>query len=173
MQNLLSFFWHICLFKAGPDRAPTSNQFLILILSAYFLISVSSLFIYRTQLTFFEIIASVIVAFLVEATCTWLLLFFKNVPDRFRATLVALIGCSSVLYLLMIPVGLLHLSIDSETIAMFVNTANLLFLVWWLVIAGFIFHRAINVSIFQGIALALAMNILSLAITITLIPTNS
>ena len=172
MQNLLSFFWQMCLFKAGPDRAPTSNQFLILILSTYFLISISSLLIYRAQLTFFEIIASVTVAFLVEATCTWLLLFFKNVPGRFRATLVALIGCSSVLYLLMIPVGLLNLSTDSATIAMFTDTANLLFLGWWLAIAGFIFHRAIDVSIFQGSALALAMNILSLAITITLIPNS-
>jgi len=172
MQQLVYFFWQMCLMRAGPDRAPTATVFIVLIVTFYLFISTLSVFISRTDTGLIIAVMIVITGLLVETCCVWLLLAFKKVTYRFRATLVALLGTSSILIIFLVPLNLLVLSTDNESARFFANTTYWLIFGWWLAIAGFIYNRAINVSIIQGSALALLIEVLSVIASSPMQPTN-
>lgn len=172
MQQLVFFFWQMCLMRTGPDRAPTASFFIVLVVAFYLFISTLSVFISRTDINLFIALMIVITGLLVEMICVWLLLAFKKVTGRFSATLVALLGTSSLLIILLIPCNLLMLSTDNESARFFANTSYWLVFGWWLAVAGFIFNRAINVSTLQGSALALIIEVLSVVASSPMQPTN-
>jgi|TARA_Y100000310_G_C20673703_1_gene811668 hypothetical protein len=160
MQQLVYFFWQMCLMRTGPDRAPTATLFVALIVTCYLAISTLSVFISQSSIGLVSALMIVITGLLVESSCVWVLLVFKNMSNRFRATLVALLGTSSILNILLVPFNMLALNTDNETVKVFATTTDLLVFGWWLVIAGFIYNRAMNVSIIQGSALALTIQLL-------------
>lgn len=172
MQQLLYFFWQMCLMRTGPDRAPTTTRFIALVVGSYIFISTLSMFISQPGRGLLIALMIVITGLLVQTSCLWLLLAFKKVTHRFRATLVALLGTSSILIALLIPFNLLVFSTDNESARFFANTTYWLILCWWLVVAGFIYNRSMNVSIVQGSALALIIELLSVVASSPIQPTS-
>ncbi|MDP7143695.1 MAG: hypothetical protein QGH75_00005, partial [Pseudomonadales bacterium] len=150
----------MCLMRTGPDRAPTATPLIALVVTLYLFISTVSLFISGSDMGFLIALMMVVASLLVETSCVWLLLVFKKVIHRFRATLVALLGTSCILNIMLVPFNLLALNTDNESIRVFASTTDLLVFGWWVAVAGFIYSRAINVSIIQGSALALAIQVL-------------
>jgi hypothetical protein len=172
MQQLVYFFWQMCLMRTGPDRAPTATVLIVSVVTVYLFLSTISVLISRTDISFLIALMIVITGLMVEASCVWLLLAFKSVTYRFRATLVALLGTSSILIVFLVPFNLLALSTNNEGALFFSNASYWLIFVWWLVVAGYIYNRAINVSIIQGSALALLIEVLSVIATIPMQPTS-
>ena len=162
----------MCLMRTGPDRAPTATVFIVSVVTFYLFLSTISVFISRTNITFLIALIIVLTGLLVEVSCVWLLLAFKSVTYRFRATLVALLGTSSILLVFLVPFNLLVLSTDNENAVFFANTSYWLIFGWWLAVAGYIYNRAINVSIIQGSALALLIEVLSVIASSPMQPTS-
>ena len=161
MQQFVTYFWHICLMRESPERAPSATLFILLVMLAYIALSTLSMFLSRNNMTLLPAIGIVLIGLGVEAGCVWLLLLFKRFRARFRKTLVTLLGTSSILVLLVMPFNLVLLISENETLRLFSETTYWICFGWWLAIAGYIFNRSLNVSIIQGSALAFLIEVLS------------
>jgi len=172
MQRILWFYWELCMLRATPAALPRTTQFFTFILSTYLVIALISVTLTRTHLGLTEVIGSVIIGLVVEALSTWLLLTFKSVSQRFVPVMAALLGCSCFIMLLLLPFHLIIKHVDNETATFFAETISWLFLGWWLAVAGYVFHRAMNIGVFQGAALAFMMELLTVISTFYLLPSN-
>lgn len=161
MQQFVLYFWQLCLMRESPARAPSATLFLGIVAGFYVVLSTFSIFVTRSDITLLLAAISVLVGLAVEAGSVWLLLLFKQIPRRFRKTLVALLGTSSILVLVMLPFDLLLLVSENETLRLASETTYWVCFGWWLAVAGYIFNRSLNVSIIQGSALAFLIEVLS------------
>jgi hypothetical protein len=167
MLQFLSFFWQICLLKTSPERAPVSKGFIGFIFLVYVASSTLLLTTSNSGGQIKDAVLLVMLQVVVQMTCVWLLLLFKRVGYRFRATLVAFLGTNSLLIISVIPLSLSLSSIDNQTMIVFIKAIYWVLIVWWLAVAGFILHKAINVSLMLGITLAFTIELLTLVTTST------
>jgi hypothetical protein len=167
MLQFLSFFWQICLLRTSPERAPVSKGFIGFILVVYVTSSTLLVTISSSGGPITNAVQLVILGIVVQMTCVWLLLLFKRVGYRFRATLVAFLGTNSLLVISTIPLSLSLSFIDNQTMIVFIKAIYWILIVWWLAVAGFILHKAINVNLMLGITLAFTIELLSLITTST------
>ena len=172
MRYLVGYFWQLCLLRASPAHAPASWQFTCFIFSLYVLSSSSLLLIAGADTQVLRSTAIVVSGIVTQLACTWLLLLLKNVTVRFPATLVSLLGTNSLLVICLIPLNLLLKIADQELIKLIVETLYWMFFLWWIGIAGYILHKASEISFLQGAALAFTFEIISLITTRFLLPTQ-
>ena len=90
-----------------------------------------------------------------------------SLTNRVQQTLTAIFG-TDVIMTVLTSIAFAATGAVNETIAVFAIT---LLTLWSLMIYGFIFHRAMNIHIGFGIAIALFVVIFSVAITQTAITT--
>jgi len=172
MQQILWFYWELCMLRATPSSLPRTTQFFSFVLALYLLAALLSVALTRTQLGPVEVAATVVIGIGVEGICTWLLLAFKSVQQRFLPVMAALLGCRCFIMLMLLPFNFMFKHVDNETVGFFAETISWLFLGWWLAVAGYIFHRAMNIGVFQGAALAFMMELLTVLTTFYLLPSN-
>jgi hypothetical protein len=172
MLQFLAFFWQMCLLRTSPERAPVSMAFIVFISTVYVTFSTLLLTISNSGNQITRAIQLVLLGVAIQVFCIWLLLAFKQLGSRFRATLVAFLGTNSLLVIFTIPLSLLLIVIDNETIILLIEAAYWLLIFWWLAIAGFILHKATNVSLMLGITLAFTIELLSLVVTSTILPST-
>lgn len=162
MWALCKLFWEMCLLRVGPERVPAAGALLLLVVVLDLLVEVGWLSVVGTHSLFYTFL-SVAGIWFVGQTLIFLLLKFKNFSARLVPTLIAwngtdiLLSCIVILFQLLFLVPSLHTSLISF-LALFLN----LILVWSALVKGFIFSRALSVSLFQGTALAIAFNVLML-----------
>ena len=70
-------------------------------------------------------------------------------------------------------VNLLLVNSDAELLGLFAKSAFWVIFFWSLAIVGFIFHRSMETSVFQGIALAFTLEVLTIAASQMLFPTQT
>lgn len=162
MKEIIGLFWHICLFKKGPDAVPTAGVLVQLVLIVYLLTSVFAVFF--TPDYPFTIVGSVVfvVCLLVlSLSVVWMLLWFKGVAQRFLPTALALMGTDIILTFCSLPLMLALARFDGEGLENVFGVLLLLLMGWSMAITGFILHRAMNISLTQGVAIALCIMLLN------------
>ena len=172
MLQFLTFFWQMCLLKTSPERAPVSMGFIGFISALYVTSSTVLLTISNSGNQITNAIQLVILGIVVQMACIWLLLVYKRVGNRFRATLVAFLGTNSLLVVFTIPLSLSLNLVDNQSMILFIEAMYWMLIFWWLAVAGFILHKAINVSLMLGITLAFTIELLSLVTTTTILPSS-
>lgn len=172
MLQFLLFFWQMCLLRTSPERAPVSMDFIGFIFAMYVASSTVLLTIANSGNQITAAIKLVILGIVIQMTCIWLLLVFKHVGYRFRATLVALLGTNTLLVIFMIPLNLFLIVIENQTMILFIEVLYWVFFFWWIAVAGFILHKSINVSLMLGITLAFTIELLALITTSTFLPSS-
>ncbi len=115
-----------------------------------------------------QMLGSTLSGVLIEAFVVIGLLSFKGVRQRFPATMAALLGANAVILVLMLPLQVLLVEMDDSPLRVLLEAAFFAAFLWWLAIAGFILHRAANVSILQGAAITFGVEILALTVTLSL-----
>ncbi len=170
MQNIPLFFWQLCLLRESPDRIPATPFVLALVLAIYLVIALLAVTIGRPPLGFAGIIGTVIIGLIFPATFTWGLLAFKQATDRFVATYCALLGTNSIILVILVPVNLILLNSDNESLKLVADSVSWICLGWWLAIAGFIYHKATNISLIQGSAIAFVTELLGVITSVSLFP---
>lgn len=169
MQQILAYFWHVCLLKEGPERLPTSWFVLGLTFVVYMTLALTSLVVTRSgDMTTLQMLGSAVSGVLIEGVVLIALLAFKDVLPRFQATMAALLGANAVILVLMLPLQMLLIQLEQSPVRVLLEVAFFASFLWWLAIAGFILHRAANVSVLQGAAIMFGVEILALTTTLSL-----
>ena len=166
MKPIFSLFWYICTFRAGPDRVPANTTFLGVIIILNILLNVA-LFMLLNDVEFIRVVTLVVVNLTVTAGLIWVVMMLMDVGARYQKTLTALFGADLILSTItnLIAWGVQQGFGDSATNVQFFIIA-LLFM-WTLGVYGFVFHRALNLHIGFGIAIALFVIVFALAISQT------
>ena len=94
MYPLLQLFLEITAFRKGPQDVPTAAWLMPLILMAYVVINVAVLLL---SSDWGDALMQVAVDFALMSAFIWPLLFVSNKLNRYRQTLVALMGTDAVI----------------------------------------------------------------------------
>ena len=170
MLRIAGYFWQMCLLRKGPEQLPSSGFATGVVLLVYILIALPIAGLMMPGQTVSKVAGTVAIGIILQAVITLLLLQFKKMPHRFRATWCALLGTNTVMLLITQPFNFIILQSGSETMALVANSVTWVCLGWWLAIAGHIYHRAANIGIFLGSALAFMIELLGIIIVLRLFP---
>jgi len=170
MQQILSFFWRICLFRAGPETIPKSVPITVALLTVNLLLASIYVFVTRAYLAIYEMFAVLIIGLFIETAILYAVLAFKAVTERFLSTLCALLGSNSIFLALLLPMQIMVVKLEDGLFSDFLVTLSIFASIWWLIIVGFILHRATSISILQGTALAFIIELLVALTTTSIFP---
>jgi hypothetical protein len=170
MQQILIFFWQLCLLRESPEKLPASPFVVRLVLVVYLSIALIAVTLNQPRQTLPAIIGTVIVGLIFQAVFIWSLLVFKRVTHRFTAALASLLGANTLMLLILMPVNFTLINTEGGALNLLASFISWVCLAWWLVIAGSIYRYAINISLIQGAAIAFVSELLAAIVTITLFP---
>lgn len=163
MQQIVMYFWQLCLLRASPERIPGNTSILAMIFVVYAFFSLVTMWITEDR-SVMAMIAKVVVSVVVQAGLIYGLLLFKQLQGRFIATLAALLGTTAVILLLMLPANYLFVHIDTPTMRVIAGALFLFAFIWRLAISGAILSKAARISILQGAAIMFGMQLIELSI---------
>ncbi len=172
MQLILKFYWQMCLLRSGPERLPASTFVLGLSLVLYFIVAMATNLLSRDDIGVLKATAFIAIGLGVEASIVAALLAFKSLGNRFIQTMSALLGANTLILVMTLPISILLTSTEEPSMRMLFETVFLGIFVWWLSIAGFILHRAADVSLALGMATAFGIEILAIFMTYAAYPSN-
>lgn len=166
MKSFVLLFWRICIFSSGPETVPANNTFTILIIAINALLNiVVQLLLGDPQVTFLKAATLAVVSLAGTGGLIWFVMAIMSLTHRVQQTVTAIFGVEIVMTTI---TSLAYAATQTVTTNAPVFVITLLTL-WSLAIYGFIFHRAMNMHIGFGIAMALFVVIFSVAITQTAI----
>jgi len=170
MLVILKYFWQMCLLKAGPDKIPGQPQLLAVVLVLYVVAEILVALLTRSEESFSLALRIIPVEIIMLGLVTYLLLLFVKLQRRFLPTYTAIVGCDTVVVVMQLPLLLIMQNTEMPTLILFLNTAWFVCFCWLLVIIGHIYHRAANISIVQGGAIAVVAFALTLTTIYSFIP---
>ncbi len=160
MKPILAVFWNICLLRRGPELVPTHPLFVGAVIVADVLLSFFVSIQFSHELSAIQIATRVLVSMAAMAAATWMMLSMRDVIGRFPATITALFGCDLLFTLL----SALLVPLVGDASSLRVGIVDLI-VIWSIAVNGFILHRAMNVTVFIGILLALGTAFLAAALS--------
>ena len=172
MQQILLFFWQLCLLRESPEKLPGSQFVVGLVTVVYLSIALIAVTLNQPDQNLPGVVGTVTVGVILQATFIWLLLAFKRVTHRFTATLASLLGANTVMLLILMPVNFTLANTEGGGLNLLANSISWVCLAWWLTIAGSIYRNAINISLLQGAAIAFITELLAAIVTFTLFPVS-
>jgi hypothetical protein len=168
MQQIVYYFWQICLLKAGPERIPGNWFVLGFTFTIYFVLSLLTMLITQDG-SLLLMISALMIGVGVEAGVVFGLLLFKQVPRRFNATLVALLGTTTVILIIMLPANIVFRYADLQSMRVIAAILFLATFVWRLAISGSILSKAASVSLLQGAAIMFGTEMIALSLNRSLL----
>lgn len=172
MQKIIFYFWQLCLLRESPENLPRSPFVVGLVIAVYLSIALIAVTLNQPNQSLFGVFGIVMVSLSIQATFIWALLAFKSVTYRFIATFAALLGTNTIMLLITMPVNLTLLNSENDSLKLLADSVSWVCLGWWLAIAGSIYHKAINISVLQGSAIAFVTELIAVIATVTLFPTS-
>ena len=170
--GIAGYFWRMCLLRAGPEALPSSNFVTGFVLALYLPVAITVSSLTRPGEAVDVTLIVVATGILMQAIVTFALTAYKGLKQRFRATWTALLGTNAFMLIVLLPFSLIIVNVENQTLRLFADSAWWICFGWWLAIAGHIYHRAINVSVLQGSAIAFLTEMLSVFVTLSVIPGN-
>ena len=161
MFQIVSFFWQLCLLRRSPAQLPSSTFATLAVFLVYLIVALVAINMTRPAQAFSGVAGTVATGATLQALATWLLLLFKGYTDRFPATWTAMLGANTVMLLILLPFNFIILNTESQQLILFADSASWICLGWWLAIAGYIYHKAVSISVLQGSVLAFVVELLS------------
>ena len=166
MKSIFLLFWRICIFQSGPETVPSGNSFVIMVIAVNALLNVVvQLLLGGDDGSLLRAVTLAVVSLAGTGGLIWFIMTLMQLGSRVPQTITAVFGVDIIMTTITSVLFAVAGSIE-ENIAVFVIS---LLTLWSLAIYGFIFHRAMNLHIGFGIALALFVVIFSVAITQTAI----
>lgn len=168
MKSIFALFWRICIFSSGPESIPANNILFIVVVAVNATLNVLVQFVLGgPEASLLRASTMAIVSLAGTGGLIWFVMMLMNLSNRAPQTITAVFGVDIIMTTLTATL-LLGAESIGMTIARFVIT---LLTLWSLAIYGFVFHRAMNIHIGFGIAMALFVVIFSVAITQTALAT--
>jgi len=170
MPSIASYFWQMCLLRAGPEALPSSNFVTGFVLALYLPAAMAVSSLTRPGETVDVTLIVVATGAITQALVTYALTSFKGYRIRFKATWAALMGTNAFMLIVLLPFSLIIVNAENQMLKLFAESAWWICFGWWLGIAGHIYHRAINISLIQGSVIAFLTEMLSVIITLSIVP---
>lgn len=170
MKALVLLFWQMLRFKRNPEDAPYSVPLLLVIIAINFVLAATAQAVGRpSQLNI--AIFSPIIAIGVELLFVYLLLQLKNLNARFIQTEISVLACDTLLTLAALPLLIISINLpDKSPLLGFLGLFELCLVIWGIMVRGFIYHKALNISPFLANTLAFLLLMVSLSITVKVFP---
>ncbi len=170
MKALWSLFWRVVAMRQGPEDVPFSRELMLLAIAASLGLGLASRLAVSPTL-WLSLLGVAALTVALEVLMLSSLLAFKGLGNRFVQSLTAIYGAETLLGLLGLPLIALYLAAGPESPLLGIGfLLELLLLGWSLGVRGFIYHRALNVSIFQGNMLSMALFFITLFSSMQLFP---
>ncbi len=171
VKSLLKRFYEICLLRAGPQDLPASRFLLALTLVIYLAMGtlLSSL-----NLAWWQALLLVAVDTAILGGLAFMLLWVRQLPERFVQVFSALLGTGAFFELLALPllfwqqqsVGAFQGAPEDAGMGVFVSALVLwLCLFWNLIVIGHILRHALSTLMPVGVALAVAYMFISISVS--------
>lgn len=157
MKTIFDLFWQICLLRRSPAYVPTYGWFVALVLVANLLSSTLVSLGFETEATLLQSLNAIIVGQTTTAALVLMALSIRNRAKRFVTTITAMFGCDLIItacFGLVLPLA-------SQLGGMAVSLVFLAFLIWSVAVAGYILHRALDVQLAIGVAVAMGISLVS------------
>jgi len=157
---LFNYFFELCLLRAKPQDLPASWALLGLVIVANVTVGVLAFSgLYGSVL---RALMAGVVENLFFLTTLGLLLYFKGLFPRFNQSATALLGSSTLLAVILIPLYSMS-DTGSERTAMtaVADLGALALLIWSLLIMGHVIRHAVEIPFGRGIMFALIYFLLS------------
>lgn len=167
MTVLLTLFWRLTTFRAGPENAPYSYPMLGVTVLGWLILQ-GAVGLLQTSASQPQLLMSQVVTLGVIFAGTAALLNFKGLQSRWCQTAMALVGVDVVLTVVSLP--LMGINMAQTQPLPWVNGLYLLLVSWQLAAQGFIYRRALEIGPFLGLGIALMWLVVSYALVATLIP---
>lgn len=160
MINIIKIIFQICLLRKGPEDLPADGSMLLKLLILSFVVSI---FLGRMIYDMRVAVISSMGGLLFSLIFTKILLSKK--PERFIQTFSAMLGTVTLMNIISLPV-FAPLSNEqlNENVALLFSLVSFAFLIWVIVIYGFIFSRALSTTLNYGIAISVGYAFLSIMI---------
>lgn len=172
MQQILNYYWQLCLLRTGPEHAPSSHFALGATFLLFLSVSLLTILPGRDNTPIMQLLATPLIGVAIQAIVLYLLLVFTRLPHRFVASMTALLGANAVVLAITLPLSAYLAAFEEGALRFLVELLFLVAFVWWLAIAGFILHRAAGVSLLQGIVISFGVEMLAITTTFQLFPAN-
>ena len=161
MKPIFVVFWNICLLRQGPEFVPTHPLFVGSVLVADVLLSFFSGMQYGNPSTPLQAATATIVTMATLAGAIWIALNVRGVIGRYPATIAAVFGCDllfTLTFAMLIPLA-------GGAASPVIMGITALLGIWSIAVNGFILHRAMNVTLFIGIFVAISIALLALVLS--------
>ena len=150
MVVVVKLLWNICLLRVGPELVPARAWFVYPMVVTHVAINVLWLDVTMPELPFALAFNAALVNLAVLAAASWFALYIRRHEGRFPATLGAAAGAETLLTaVLLVAYGL--------TSGVIQQTVFWGFLLWAIVVVGFILHRALSCRLWLGLLLSSAI----------------
>jgi len=154
VSALFNYFFELCLLRAKPQDLPVSRMLLGLVIAANIVVGV---------LAFSDLYGSILRALMASVVenlfflaVLGLLLYFKGLFPRFNQSATALLGSSTLLAIILIPLySMGGGAADHSAMALVADLGALLLLIWSLMVMGHILRYTLDVPLGRGISLAI------------------
>ena len=160
MVSLATLFWNICILRVGPESVPARTWFALVLVVAN--IAVALAYHYMLMATGADTLSTLqalgfsLVSITTTAALTRFVLSFRRLDERFLATLTALIGTDLLIGVLTVVASQL-----CNLVGLPPGIATGILQIWVIVVWGFIYHRAFNITLLFGILMAFGIIILA------------
>lgn len=158
-QKLLA----LMVLKSAPQDLPYSPQLTMQLAIAYIL---SGIVVLRTTLNPDDMLAGIILGFIVQYGFTYFVLRALNRAARFMQTFCAILGAGLFFNLVSWPIfSVLTDEAISEALKSSVSLAFLLVISWEVLVKAHIFRHALQVKMVSALALSFSLFFISVALS--------
>ena len=169
MKALWSLFWSVCQMRRGPEDMPWSPGLLLVVVLLNLLLGLVIQWL-TEPVSLLVALGIALLALAVDAVALWLLLAFKHFELRYVQGLTTIYGVDFLLGLIALPlVALSSVVVGTPWIAVIV-VAQMLLVGWNLGVRGFVYHRTLEIGIFQANMLSLTLFLLHIFLAAKLFP---
>ncbi|MCF6354579.1 MAG: hypothetical protein L3J26_05665 [Candidatus Polarisedimenticolaceae bacterium] len=169
MSALFNYFFELCLLRVKPQDLPASGALLGLVILANITVGVLAFGGFYGGVT--RALMAGVVESLFFLTALGLLLYCKRLLSRFTQSATALLGSSTLLAIILIPLySMGGGTADHTAMAVVADLGALLLLVWSLTIMGHILHHTLEIPFGHGVLLGMIYFLISSLLVGSLFP---
>lgn len=166
MKRLIEQFWNICLLRKTPQDLPASDVLMFLAVTLYL---TTSFLMAMPQLPLASSALAAVIDTLLMSGMSYIMLWARLMPERWRQTLTALAGSGALLGAIAIPLVYWEAQAGASSQAALVPQMLLLaMLVWNLAVIAHILRHALSIAMALGALLSTFYLYISIRIIRTL-----
>lgn len=166
LQSLWKVYWRLCTFRVGPEVVPSQLIWVFFLILCNLFSSAWIVSAFTQGANFFTHFFTRAILLVVYFLQIGIIFYFKGYPQRLRSVLSAWLGKELIVMLFLFVFLMIHENYSDHSMRDGAEVGGASFLMgfvflslyaWNLLIEGFIFARALSVSFFLGLSLALAL----------------